>query len=101
MPALKPASIVELNDVVRLMNDNPKLKIIISGFTDNVGKLADNLLLSKNRAISVVTYLLASRQIAKDRLQFKGLGAAKPIADNTTEKGRAANRRTELSVLSN
>ena len=99
--ALKPASIVELNDVVRLMNDNPKLKIIISGFTDNVGKLADNLLLSKNRAISVVTYLLASRQIAKDRLQFKGLGAAKPIADNTTEKGRAANRRTELSVLSN
>ena len=98
---LKPASIVELNDVVRLMNDNPKLKIIISGFTDNVGKLADNLLLSKNRAISVVTYLLASRQIAKDRLQFKGLGAAKPIADNTTEKGRAANRRTELSVLSN
>ncbi len=98
---LKPVSIVELNDVVRLMNDNPKLKIIISGFTDNVGKVADNLLLSKRRALSVVNYLLASRQIAKERVQFKGLGAAKPIADNATEKGKATNRRTELSVLSN
>ena len=98
---LKPASMVELDDVVRLMNDNPKLKILISGYTDNVGKPADNLLLSNNRALAVVNYLLSSKQIAAGRLQFKGLGAAKPIADNTTDKGKSLNRRTELSVTSN
>jgi outer membrane protein OmpA-like peptidoglycan-associated protein len=98
---LKPESIVELNKVVQLMNDNPKLKILISGHTDNVGKPQDNTLLSNDRALAVVKYLLASGQIAKERLQNKGWGATKPIADNGTEQGKAMNRRTELSVISN
>ncbi len=98
---LKPASIVELNKVIQLMNDNPNLKILISGHTDNVGKPQDNIILSNNRALAVIKYLLASGQIAKDRLQSKGWGAAKPVADNTLEAGRALNRRTELSVISN
>lgn len=98
---LKPASMIELNKVIQLLNDNPKLKIIITGFTDNVGKPQDNIVLSNNRSLAVVNYLLASNQIARERLQFKGLGAAKPIADNNTEQGKALNRRTELSVLSN
>ena len=92
---------VELDDVVTLLNDNPKLKILISGYTDNVGNAADNLALSNGRALAVVKYLLASQQIAKDRLQYKGFGAAKPIAGNATENGKAQNRRTELSVTSN
>ena len=99
--ALKPASIVELDKVIQLMNDNPKLKILISGYTDNVGKPQDNLVLSNSRSLAVVNYLLASKQIARERLQFKGLGIAKPIADNNTEQGKALNRRTELSVISN
>jgi outer membrane protein OmpA-like peptidoglycan-associated protein/tetratricopeptide (TPR) repeat protein len=98
---LKPASIIELNKVIQLMSDNPKLKILISGHTDNVGKPPDNILLSNNRALAVIKYLLASGQIAKERLQSKGLGAAKPVADNASEEGRALNRRTELSVISN
>ena len=98
---LKPESIVELTKLIQLMNDNPKLKILISGFTDNVGKPQDNLVLSNGRSLAVVNYLLASNQIAKDRIQYKGLGAAKPIADNATEEGKALNRRTELSVISN
>ncbi|MCW3090394.1 MAG: OmpA/MotB domain protein [Ferruginibacter sp.] len=98
---LKPESMVELNKVIQLMSDNPKLKIMITGHTDDVGKPADNLVLSNGRAAAVVTYLLASRQIAKERLQSRGLGATKPIADNTTDKGKALNRRTELSVISN
>ena len=98
---LKPASIVELNKVIQLMNENPKLKILISGHTDNVGKPADNLLLSNDRAIAVMKYLLASRQISKDRIQSKGIGSTQPIADNATESGKALNRRTELSVISN
>ena len=98
---LKPASMIELDKVIQLMNDNPRLVILISGYTDNVGNDADNLKLSTDRALSVVHYLLASKQIAKERLQYKGFGASKPIADNNTEQGKALNRRTELSVISN
>lgn len=98
---LNPESIAELNSVIQLMNDNPQLKILISGFTDNVGKPADNIALSNNRALAVIKYLLGSKQIAKDRLQYKGYGEAHPIADNKTEAGRAKNRRTEMSVISN
>ena len=97
---LKPESQVELNKIVQLMADNPKLKILISGFTDNVGKNADNLNLSNNRAKTVIIYL-ASKGIPQARLQAKGFGSAKPLSDNKTEEGRALNRRTELSVLSN
>lgn len=98
---LKQESMVELNKVIQLMNENPKLKILISGHTDNIGKAPDNLLLSNGRALAVINYLLASKQVAKERLQSKGLGATQPIADNATEQGKALNRRTELKVISN
>ncbi|MFT3681624.1 MAG: OmpA family protein [Ferruginibacter sp.] len=98
---LKPESTLELDKVVQLLVDNPNLKILISGHTDNVGKPADNLQLSNARAAAVVKYLLASQKIAKERLQSKGLGETKPVAGNTTEENRAKNRRTELSVISN
>jgi outer membrane protein OmpA-like peptidoglycan-associated protein/tetratricopeptide (TPR) repeat protein len=97
---LKPESMVELDRVVQLMTENPSLKIQISGHTDNVGKPADNLKLSTGRATSVVNYLL-SKGIPNARLSFKGFGETKPIAENTTEEGRARNRRTELTVISN
>jgi outer membrane protein OmpA-like peptidoglycan-associated protein len=97
---LKPESITELDNVVLLMNENPKLKIQIGGHTDNVGKPEDNAKLSLGRAVSVVNYLL-SKRISNDRLTFKGFGETKPIADNKTEQGRAMNRRTELIVVSN
>ncbi|MDQ2720811.1 MAG: OmpA family protein [Bacteroidota bacterium] len=97
---LKSESITELDNVVRLMNENPNMKILISGYTDNVGKPADNLILSKGRAVSVVNYLI-SKGINNNRLSFKGLGESNPIAGNNIEPGRALNRRTELSVVSN
>lgn len=97
---LKSESITELDNVVRLMNDNPNLKILISGHTDNVGTPADNLKLSTGRAVSVVNYL-SGKGIKTDRLSFKGYGETKPIADNQTEAAKALNRRTELSVVSN
>ncbi len=96
---LKPESITELENVVKLLNENPSIKIQITGFTDNVGTTEDNLVLSKGRAVAVVNYLL-SKGIQNDRLSFKGMGEANPIADNSTEEGRAMNRRTELSVVS-
>jgi outer membrane protein OmpA-like peptidoglycan-associated protein/tetratricopeptide (TPR) repeat protein len=94
---LKAESTAELDIIVQLLNDNPSLKIQINGHTDNVGKPADNLVLSNNRAKAVVNYL-AGKGIQADRLTFKGFGETKPIADNKTEDGRAQNRRTELQV---
>jgi outer membrane protein OmpA-like peptidoglycan-associated protein len=95
---LKPESQVELTSVVQLMKDNPALKIQVNGHTDNVGKASDNLLLSKNRAQSVMNFLV-SKGIDAKRLTFKGFGDTEPVADNNTESGRAKNRRTELKVM--
>jgi outer membrane protein OmpA-like peptidoglycan-associated protein len=95
---LQPASTAELDILVKLLNENPGLKIRINGHTDNVGKAADNLTLSNNRAKAVVDYL-TSKGIAVDRLSSKGFGASSPVADNNTEEGRARNRRTELQVI--
>jgi len=96
---LKPESEAELDIVVQLMNDNPSVKIQIGGHTDNVGKPADNLTLSNNRAKSVVTYLI-SKGIPTARLSAKGFGETQPVADNKTEDGKALNRRTEMKVIS-
>ena len=98
---LKPESLPELDKIIQLMTDNPDLKILISGHTDNVGNDENNKKLSEDRALAVVRYLLASRKISKERLQYKGFGATRPVADNATDAGRAQNRRTELTVISN
>src|SRR5450432_371085 len=95
---LQPASQIELDDVVKLLKENPPVFIQINGYTDNVGKPADNLLLSQNRAKSVVNYL-KSKGIDPRRLSFKGYGDTEPVSPNSTETGRAQNRRTELKVI--
>jgi outer membrane protein OmpA-like peptidoglycan-associated protein len=96
---LKPESLIELDKVIQLLKDNPTVQIEISGHTDNVGKPADNLILSNNRAKSVINYFLY-KGVAANRIKSKGYGATKPIADNKTEAGKAKNRRTELKVIS-
>ncbi|OQP63500.1 flagellar motor protein MotB [Niastella vici] len=96
---LRPESTIELDNIFQLLKENPTLKIQISGHTDNIGKAADNLTLSNNRAQAVVKYLV-SKGIEAPRLSFKGYGATQPVADNNTEAGRAQNRRTELQVIS-
>ena len=96
---LKPESQVELDNVVLLLKENPTLKIQINGYTDNAGKPADNSTLSNNRAKAVVDYI-SSRGIDAGRMSYQGFGEKMPLADNSTEEGRARNRRTELKVLS-
>lgn len=96
---LKSASVVELDKVVQLLQENPTVKIQIGGHTDNVGSAADNAKLSENRAKAVVTYL-AKGGIDQTRLSYKGFGATQPVSDNNTEAGRAQNRRTELKIIS-
>ena len=97
---LRPESQIELGKIVQLLKDNPSLKVQISGHTDNVGKPADNLSLSNNRAKAVVTYLV-SNGIPAQRVSAKGFGETQPVADNKTEIGRAKNRRTEMKVIGN
>lgn len=94
---LSPASLIELDKLVTLLTENPTLKIEISGHTDNVGKAESNLLLSDNRAKAVVDYLV-SKKIEAKRLTAKGYGLTRPVADNSTEEGRAQNRRTEMKI---
>ncbi len=96
---LKPESFEELNRIVQLMKENSKLRILISGHTDNVGNPADNLILSNNRAKAVVSYLSA-QGIETIRLTAKGFGETKPLFSNDSEAGKSRNRRTELNILS-
>lgn len=97
---LKMESQVELDNIVKLLKDNPALKIQINGHTDNIGKPADNLKLSNDRAQSVVRYI-TSKGIDAKRLSFKGFGDQQPVSNNTSEEGKARNRRTELKVINN
>ena len=82
------------------MNDAPKLKIEISGHTDNTGSAATNESLSQQRASAVVAYLV-TKGINTSRLTAKGYGSKKPIASNESESGRQQNRRTEFKITSN
>jgi outer membrane protein OmpA-like peptidoglycan-associated protein/tetratricopeptide (TPR) repeat protein len=95
---LKPQSTTELEKLLDLLNKNPKIKIEISGHTDNVGDDKYNQTLSENRAKAVYDYLI-NKSIAKERLTYKGYGETVPIDTNDTEEGRANNRRTEFKVI--
>lgn len=88
-----------LNEFIIFLEDNPSVKVAIHGHTDNVGDSNENLLLSTNRAKSVFNYLII-QDVDPTRLEFKGFGSTKPIASNSTNEGRAKNRRTEFVILS-
>ncbi len=95
---LKPASTTEFEKLLELLKKNPKMKIEISGHTDNVGDAKYNQVLSENRAKAVYNYLI-NHGITAERLTYKGYGKTVPIDTNDTEAGRANNRRTEFKVI--
>ncbi len=97
---LKKESEAELNRLLEILKNNPKLKIEISGHTDSRGNEQANLTLSQNRANAVVNYLVLNG-ISRDRFVAKGYGKTKPISDNETEEGRQKNRRVEFKILEN
>ena len=94
---LKPESMTELQKLLDLLKKNPRLKVELSGHTDNAGTHAHNLELSKNRAKAVYDYLTFNG-IAANRLSYEGYGLTRPIDTNDTEQGRANNRRTEFKI---
>lgn len=95
---LKSESKVELDKLKTFLEKNKTLHIQLNGHTDNVGKPEDNLSLSDARAKAVMEYLIG-QGIDKKRLKAKGFGETKPKYDNTSNSGRAGNRRTEFEVL--
>lgn len=92
---IKPESMGEINRIVTLMTENPELKFSVEGHTDNTGNAANNQSLSEARAQAIVNKL-TEMGISGDRLVAVGKGQNSPIADNSTEEGRAKNRRVEF-----
>ncbi|MDX9751448.1 MAG: OmpA family protein [Flavobacteriales bacterium] len=86
-----------LDDVVKVMQENPAYNLDIHGHTDNTGNADKNLQLSKDRAGSVRDYLV-SKGVNANRLRSEGFGITQPVADNKTSAGRAKNRRVEFKV---
>lgn len=93
---VKPESKPALDEVAKLLKQNPALKVYVVGHTDNVGALAANLDLSKRRAAAVLQALTTQYGISATRLTAYGDGPTAPIATNDSEDGRTLNRRVEL-----
>jgi outer membrane protein OmpA-like peptidoglycan-associated protein len=92
---IKPESMGEINRIATLMKENPDLKFSVEGHTDNTGTAPNNQTLSESRSQAVMDKLV-EMGIAKDRLKAAGKGQTSPIADNSTDEGRAKNRRVEF-----
>lgn len=96
---LRPESQVELDRLIKLLNDVPSMKIEIGGHTDKRGDDDYNQKLSQNRSQSVVDFLVG-KGISRDRLTAMGYGETKPVTSGTTEEDHQQNRRTEFKILS-
>lgn len=89
-----------LDAVAQTLNDHPEItQIRVEGHTDSTGSAALNRRLSKERAQSVMQYLV-DRDVAAERLEAEGYGPDKPLADNDSDSGRETNRRVEFAILS-
>jgi OOP family OmpA-OmpF porin len=95
---LLPESRVELDRLVGILNQYPKMVIEVAGHTDNVGDDASNLKLSQDRAAAVMKYLL-DHGVAAARLSSRGYGESAPVVPNDTDEHRQLNRRVEFVIL--
>ncbi|VEN72600.1 conserved exported hypothetical protein [Candidatus Desulfarcum epimagneticum] len=97
---IKESAYAELNDVAKVLEDNPHATVEIQGHTDNQGSRGYNEDLSQKRADAVMAYLV-DKGVALERLWARGFGASNPADGNDTEKGRSINRRVELKTIKN
>jgi len=96
--SIKPVSFPLLDEVAQVLVSHPEVKkVLVEGHTDSTGAAAFNTTLSQGRAQAVREYLV-KKGVAAERLDSKGFGSAKPVADNKTAEGRDANRRVELTI---
>jgi OOP family OmpA-OmpF porin len=92
---LRPDGKQKLDHVVKMMMDNPGLRVSVEGHTDSIGSETYNQRLSERRADAARTYLV-DKGISPSRIKTRGFGKSRPIASNKTEAGRAENRRVEI-----
>jgi len=96
---LKEVSFTLLDEVAKMLVDNPQVEIIsVEGHTDSTGSPDFNRKLSQQRAESVAKYL-SKKGVKAARMEPKGFGPDRPIADNETDPGREANRRVEFNIV--
>jgi len=98
--ALKSAARSNLQNLATSLNSNPQTNILIVGHTDNTGSATYNQDLSVRRAEAVKSFIV-SNGVSSGRLSTQGKGLTEPIADNSTESGRAQNRRVEIVIVAN
>lgn len=96
--SVRPDFYNTLNSVVLVLREFDRTLVDVLGHTDNVGSASYNLDLSQRRAQSVLGYL-TSQGLDPRRFQAQGFGFNQPVADNSTEAGRAANRRVEIRIV--
>jgi outer membrane protein OmpA-like peptidoglycan-associated protein len=94
---LRPESQEQLNSIAAILKAYPNVHVKVGGYTDNVGDADSNLQLSRDRANTVVAELVR-RGVSPDRLEAEGYGEQYPVGDNSTEEGRAQNRRVSMRV---
>ncbi|MGA9587098.1 MAG: OmpA family protein [Terracidiphilus sp.] len=94
---LQPQSQEQLQNIAAILKAYPNVHMRIGGYTDNTGGADQNLKLSSDRANNVMAALV-NLGVAQDRLDAKGYGEDHPVADNSTEEGRAKNRRISMLV---
>ncbi|HEU5289383.1 MAG TPA: OmpA family protein [Cyclobacteriaceae bacterium] len=97
---IAPESYPELDRVVAMMEENPKMVIQLEGHTDYLGVAAKNLKLSQERVDAVKGYLI-SKKISKNRVKTKAFGGTNPLSREDTPEAHRMNRRVELRVLQN
>jgi outer membrane protein OmpA-like peptidoglycan-associated protein len=95
---LKPEGEASLGKLADILKKYPENRIIVEGHTDNVGKKADNQLLSEQRANTVKNTFLAKGVPASNVLSSVGFGDSQPVSANTSEAGRSQNRRVVLKI---
>lgn len=95
--SLKPQFMSTMDEMARILNQDPRSTVTVIGHTDSTGSESYNMDLSRRRAQSVSSYL-SSRGVDPNRLYAEGRGESQPRASNATPEGRAQNRRVELLI---
>ena len=93
---IKPESSSTLEEISKLLQGRPSLKLQVVGHTDSQGGYEHNMDLSRRRAEAVATSLVSRYRVDSDRLRAAGVGPLSPVASNDAPEGRAKNRRVEL-----
>ena len=97
--SLKDAAITSLTELGRLLKEDPNTLVELQGHADAVGPDLYNLHLSRERAASVVRYLMKNFGVGTHRISWVGFGEETPVADNNNDDGRAQNRRVTMKIL--